>query len=126
MSGPLIGAALLAGAAPADAAVTWTKGAFAQGDLSPDGRSVSEDIVGLGCTEATINVRSVLVQGRVVGRGNDTSDCTGDPEIVTLAISTASGRFEPGPGRLCAVVVERTEAGRPVDAIARCSVINLA
>jgi hypothetical protein len=96
------------------------------GELSPDGRSVSEDIVGVGCTEATIDVRSFLIQGGVVGLGNDTSDCTGQPEIVTLAISTESGRFEPGPARLCAVVVERNEAGRPVDAIARCSVITLA
>ncbi len=125
MRGPLIGAALLAGPAPADAAVTWTKGAFAVGDVSDDGSSVSEDIVGLGCTEDTLIVHSFLVQGRTTGRGRDISDGTGHPEIVTLSIAALSGRFEPGPARLCAVAVERDQTGHPLDAIGRCTVIAL-
>lgn len=126
MSGPLIGAALLTSAAPAGAAVTWTKGAFAVGDVSSDGETVNEDIIGLGCTDDTVQVHSFLIQGGVIGRGHDVSDCTGEPEIVTLSISSVFGTFAEGPARLCAVAISRDEAGRPVDAIARCEEITLA
>ncbi len=122
----LIGAMLLANAAPASATVKWTKGFRPIGDVEGAGQIVRQDLLGVGCDRRNrFTVELTLTQGDAVGSAIREIQCDGEPRDAVIIIHATTGLFEEGPALIDATATERDKDGNVIDSQHRTPTITL-
>ncbi len=108
----LIGAMLVASAAPASGVVLWTKGFRPVGEIEGSGRVVREALIDVGCTRGhRLTVELTLTQGDAVGTATREFQCDGEPRDTVVIVHATTGRFEEGPAQIDATATERDKRG---------------
>lgn len=124
--GSLIGAMLLANAAPSSAAVIWTKGFRPTGDVDGAGRIVREDLLEVGCERGNrLTIELTLTQGDAVGTATRELQCDGEARDAAIVIHATTGRFEEGPAQIDATATERDKRGNVLDSAHKTPTITL-
>ena len=124
--GSLIGAMLLANAAPASALTLWTKGFRPTGDVDGSGQIVREDLLGVGCDRGNrFTIELTLTQGDAVGSATREIQCDGEPRDAVIVIHATTGRFEEGPAQIDATATERDKDGNVIDSAHKSPTITL-
>jgi hypothetical protein len=122
----LIGAMLLANAAPASALTLWTKGFRPTGDLEGAGQIVREELIGIGCDRGNrLTVELTLTQGDAVGSASREIQCDGEPRDAVIIIRATTGHFEEGPAQVDATATERDKDGNVIDTAHKTPTITL-
>lgn len=122
----LIGAMLLANAAPASALTLWTKGFRPTGELEGAGQIVREELIGVGCDRGNrFTAELTLTQGDAVGSATREFQCDGEPRDAVIIIQATTGRFEEGPAQIDATATERDKDGIVIDSAHKTPTITL-
>ncbi len=124
--GCLFGTTLIAGAAPAEATVKWTRGFAPVADLEGDGTLVREVLAEVGCSRGNrFTVEVTLTQGDATGIGRREFECDGDVRNAMIVIHATSGSFLIGTAHVEATGIERDKSGAVVDTEQRSPDITL-
>lgn len=124
--GSLIGAMLVANAAPASAVTLWTKGFRPTGDVDGGGRVVREGLIGVGCERGNrLTIEVTLTQGEAVGFAEREIQCDGGVRDALIVIHATTGRFVEGTAQIDAIATERDKSGNIVDSVVKTPQITL-